>query len=247
MSDDALNELLGLLFGAGKRYRTAHATVRHRRRGDLATEAENRYVGYGFRHGILSNFDPPFDVPTYREYVDVEEVSRLWHERPDRWRQETDPGDGSGTVYRVADGKGPWWYYGAPDRAHYSPTNGGEFSPDKELSCLLDPYEIRYDLGDSNLRIAGQAELLGRKTIEVGAEAVSWDYAPSGPFWEGADDHLMSVDAQIGTILRFASRLRGEECDVYEVTELAFDEDFPQDTFVLNLPAVEFERIDPPR
>jgi hypothetical protein len=54
------------------------------------------------------------------------------------------------------------------------------------------------------------------------------------------------VDAEIGVILRFASILRGEECDVFEVTGLAFDEIFPEDTFVLDLPGVEFERIDPP-
>jgi len=243
MSTDYFRKLLDLLVGAGERYRTVRATVRHRRRGDLASEAENRYVEYGFRHGILFNFDPPFDVPRYREYADLEEISRLWHERPDRWRQETDPADGSGTVYRVADGKGPWWYYGAPNRAHYSPTNGGEFSPDEELSCLLDPYEIRYSLGDCDLRIAGRAELLGRDTIEVEARAVSWDYAPIGPFWDGADDYLMSVDAKIGAILRLASRLRGEECEVFEITELAFDEVFSEGKFVLDLPGVDFERI----
>ncbi len=148
-------------------------------------------------------------------------------------------------MYRVVDGKGPWWYYEAPNRAHYSPTNRGVFSPDKELSCLLDPYEIRYSLGDCDLRIAGCGRLLGRETIEVEARAISWSYAPIGPFWDGADDYLMSVDAKIGVILRFVSRLRGEECDVYEVTELAFDEVFAEGTFALDLPGVEFERIDP--
>jgi hypothetical protein len=247
LSADHFHELSGLLFEARKRYRTARATIRHRRRGDLAAEAENRYVEYGFRHGVLTNFDPPLDVPRYREYADLDKVSRLWHERPDRWRQETDPADGSGTMYRVADGRGPWWSYGAPNHAYYSPTNGGEFSPDEELSCLLDPYEIRYGLGDCNLQIAGRAELLGRATIEVEARAISWSYAPTGPFWGGADDYLMSVDAKMGTILRFASRLRGEDCEVFEMTELAFDEVLPEVTFVLDLPRVEFEKMDPLR
>ena len=244
MSAKDSHELSGLLFGAGEHYRTAHATIRHRRRGNLATEAENRYVEYAFRRGILQNFDPPFNVPRYREYADLEEVSRLWHERPDRWRQETDAPDGSGTVYRVADGKGPWWYYEAPDRAHYSPTNDGGFTPDEELSCLLDPYETRYSLGECDLRIIGRAELLARDTIEVEARPVSWDYVSTEPFLDGADDYLLSVDAEIGTILRVASRLRDEECEVFEVTALAFDEAFPEGTFVLDLPEVEFERID---
>jgi hypothetical protein len=82
----------------------------------------------------------------------------------------------------VSDGKEPWWYYGSPDRALHSPTNDGGFSPDGELSCLLDPYEIRYGLGDCDMRIAGRAGNLGRETIEVEARAASWDYAPVGPF-----------------------------------------------------------------
>ena len=244
MASDAFHRLSSLLFGAGERYRTARATVRHRRRGDLATEAEARYTEHGFRRGILTNFDPPFDVPRYREYADLEERSRLWHERPDRWRQETDAGDGPGTNYRVSDGRGPWWSYGASGHALHSPSNDGGFSPDVELSCLLDPYEIRYGLGDCELRILGGAERLGRETVEVEATAVSWDYAPVGPFWDGADDYKISVDAQVGTILRFASRFRGEECDVFEVTGLAFDEAFPEGTFALDLPGVEFERVD---
>jgi hypothetical protein len=168
MTTDHFHELSGLLFGARDRYRTVRATIRHLRRGNLATEAENRYVEYGFRHGVLSNIDPPLYEPRYREYEDLEEVSRLGHEPPDRWNQETDLADGSGTTYRVADGEGPWWFYRPPDRANYSPTNGGEFSPDTELSSLLDPYEIRYSLGDCALRIVSRGALLGRETIEVG-------------------------------------------------------------------------------
>jgi hypothetical protein len=237
--------LLDLMFGAKDRYRTARATIRHRRRGDLATEAEHRYVEYGFSHGILSNFDPSYDVPRYREYEDLEEVSRLWHERPNRWRQQTFLADRSETTYRVVDGEGAWWYYGRPGQAHYSPTNHGEFSPDNELSSLLDPYEIRFSLGDCDLLLTGHALRLGRDTVEVEAKAVSWNYAPTGPFWDGADDYLMSVDAGLGVIVRLASRLRGEEFDVFEMVELAFDETFPEGTFALELPGVEFERIDP--
>lgn len=249
MLDDDFHKLSDLLFAAGDRYRTARAVVRHRRRGDLATEAENRYTEYGFSHGILSNFDPPYHVPRYREYGDLEETSRLWHERPDRWRQETDSSDSLETEYRVADGKGPWWYYGVPDhapyRAHYSPANPrGEFTPDEKLSCLLDPFQVRYGF-ECTLKIVGEAQVMSRKSVEVRAEAISWDYAPHGPFWDGADDYLMSVDAEIGVILRFASRLRGEELDVFEMVELSFDEAFPPGTFALDLPGVEFERVDP--
>jgi hypothetical protein len=215
----------------------------------LATEAINRFVEYGFRHGILSNFDPPYHVPTYREYGDLEEVSRLWHERPDRWRQETDLTDGSGTTYRVADGKGPWWAYSPPHRALYSPTNEPrEFSPDEALSGLLDPYELRYDELRYRIRGTGSRSFgrgrgaVVRETVEAGAEAISWNYAPLEPFGEGADDYLLSVDAEVGVILRLASRLGGEEFDIFEVLDIAFDEAFAEGTFKLELQGVEFEQ-----
>lgn len=245
MPDDDYREISNLLFRTEDRYRTARATIEHRRQGMLATEAINRYVEYGFSHGILSNFDPPYHVPRYREYGDLEENTRLWHERPDRWRQETESSDQPGITYRVANGQGPWWFYQPPDWADYSPANpNGEFSPDEEFACLLDPFRVRYGF-ECTLKIVGEAYVTGRNTVEVEAKAISWDYAPHGPFWDGADDYLMSVDAEIGVILRFASRLRGAECDSFEITELVFDETFPEDTFVLDLPGIDFERIDP--
>ena len=122
-ANDDFRELSALLFGVGERYRSVRATVRHRRRGDLATEAINRYVEYGFRNNILSNFDPPYHEPRYRKCGYLDEISLLWHERPNRWRQETDPSDGSGTLYRVVDGDEPWWFFKPPGWADRSPTN----------------------------------------------------------------------------------------------------------------------------
>lgn len=52
---DDFRERSGPLFETKVRYRWIRATVRHRRHGDLATEAINHYIEYGFRHGILSN------------------------------------------------------------------------------------------------------------------------------------------------------------------------------------------------
>jgi hypothetical protein len=245
-ANDDFRELSALLFGAGERYRSVRAAVRHRRRGDLATEAINRYVEYGFRNNILTNFDPPYHEPRYRECGDLDEISLLWHVRPNRWRQETDLSDGSGMVYRVVDGAGPWWFFKPPEWADCSPTNDGEFSPDGKLSGLLDPYELRYN--ELNYRILGTRtfghgnNVEVRESVEVRAEAVSWDYAPLEPFGEGADDYLLSVDAQIGIILRLASRLRGEDYDIFEVSEIAFDEVFAEGTFRLDLPGVQFRR-----
>jgi hypothetical protein len=79
-----------------------------------------------------------------------------------------------------------------------------------------------------------------RETVE----AISWDYAPLEPFQEGADDYLLSVSAEVGVVLRLASRLGGEEFDVFEMVDLVFDEAFAEGTFRLELPSVKFERVD---
>jgi hypothetical protein len=52
------------------------------------------------------------------------------------------------------------------------------------------------------------------------------------------------VNAEVGTILRVAARLEGRELRVAEVTEVAYNEEFPDDTFRLELPGVEFRRVD---
>ena len=61
-------------------------------------------------------------------------------------------------------------------------------------------------------------------------------------YWapEGTTDHLLLVDAEVGTILRAAARLEGREFYVAEVTEVTYDEEFPEDIFRLDLPGVEF-------
>ena len=45
-------------------------------------------------------------------------------------------------------------------------------------------------------------------------------------------------------ILRVAARLEGKEFYVAEATEIAFDEEFSEDIFRLELPGVEFRRVD---
>lgn len=240
--EDDFNELSDLLFGATERYRTVRATVRHRRIGHLATAANRRFVNYRFPHGGLQGIGIPSDEPPYRVFESLEELSRLWHERPDRWRQETALSDGSGTCYRVADGKGPWWFYQPPDWVDCYPTNDGSFTPDTELSFLLDPSEIYNRLDNCALLIAGHVQLEGREAIEVQAKAISWDYAPGIPFFEGADDYRIWVDPDIGLILRFSSRLGDKEFDVIEVLDIAFDEEFPPRTFALDLPGVRFDK-----
>ena len=77
---------------------------------------------------------------------------------------------------------------------------------------------------------------------------ISWGYPPIifHGFYapDGTTDHILLVDAEVGVILRVPARLEGREFYVAEVTEVAFDEEFPEDTFRLELSGVEFRRID---
>jgi hypothetical protein len=245
-----LPQLSRLLFGAKARYRTARATIRKTVDGTLATQAHNRFVDHR-RQRLASGqeraFGDPLYEPRYREYQDSEETAHIWHERPDRWRQETYLSNGSGTVYRVADGKGPWWTYKPSGRAVVSPTNYAKDPPRLEFAGLLDPWMLRWELGDETiLRVVGQGTAqTGRRTLEVEARTVSLDYPPSGLlFGEGAEDHLLSVDAEIGVILRLAARLERKEFRVTEIEEIVFDEEFPEGIFRLELPGVVFRQVD---
>ena len=90
--------------------------------------------------------------------------------------------------------------------------------------------------------------MAGREAVEVMIKTISWGYPPSifqdyyAP--EGTTDHLLLVDEEVGVILRVAARLEGREFYIAEVTEIAYDEEFPEGTFRLELTGVEFRRVD---
>jgi hypothetical protein len=87
----------------------------------------------------------------------------------------------------------------------------------------------------------------GREALEAKVGTLSWGYPPrifrGYYFPEGTTDHMLLVDAEVGTILRAAARLEGREFYVAEVTEIAYDETFPEDTFRLEMPGVKFRRV----
>jgi hypothetical protein len=117
---------------------------------------------------------------------------------------------------------------------------------------MLDPSEELFyqSLRDeaSVHKTGRRVTLAGRDALEVLVRTISWGYPPIifRGFYapEGTTDHLLLVDAEVGVILRAAARLEGREFYVAEVTEVAFDEEFSEETFRLELPGVEFRRID---
>lgn len=262
--EDDFRELSGLLFGAKERYRTARATITHTVDGAVAEESKQHFVDWRFAQpggsglGILRTeadrraHGPDVPRDFYLEYEDTERVVRLWHERPDRWREEIRTIDGS-IVRCVVFGsaRGPLWVYDPPETAFYDAALSEPWSPQNsytDLSFMLDPSEELFYyslLDDATVHNTGRiSTVAGREALEVRIGTVSWGYPPTifhGFFVpEGTTDHLLLVDAESGVILRVAARLDGREFYVAEAIEITYNERFPEGTFRLDLPGVEF-------
>lgn len=149
--------------------------------------------------------------------------------------------------------RGPRWVYEPPETAIHDPASTLEWphqDPRTDLSFMLDPSEELFYyalLDDATIHKTGRrTTVAGRKAVEVRVETISWGYPPSifHGVWapEGTTDHLVLVDAEVGAILRVAARLEDREFYVAEVTEIAYDEQFPEGTFRPELPGAEFER-----
>ncbi len=262
--EDDFQELSDLLFGAKERYRSARATITHSVDGSVAQESNRRFVDWRFAQpggsgmGILRTdaerraHGPDVPQDFYLEYEDTEEIYRLWHERPDRWREERRSLEGRMLRCVVfGSARGPRWVYDPPETAFYVPASAEEWPPDDpytDLSFMLDPSEELFYyalLDDATVHKTGRmTTVAGREALEVVVGTISWGYPPSifHGFYapDGTTDHLLLVDAEVGTILRVAARLEGREFYVAEVTEIAYDEQFPDGTFRLELPGVEF-------
>src|SRR5918994_4071716 len=242
--EDDFQELSNLLFGAKERYRSARATITHTVDGVVAEESKRRFVDWRFEQpgghglGILRSEDERRahgpDVPRdfYLSYEDTEQAVRLWHERPDRWREEILTSKGQIRRCVVFGGaEGPRWVYEPPETA---------IDPSEELFsyALLD---------DATIHKAGRrATVAGWEAVEGRVDTISWGYPPGifHGFYApgGTTDHLLLVDEEVGTILRVAARLEGQEFYVVEVTEIAYNEEFPEGTFRLELPGVQFRQ-----
>ena len=255
---DDFQELSALLFEAKERYRSVRATITHTVDATVAEEANRRFVDWRFAQGnpgmgIIGKPGPPVREDFYRDYEDTEEVVRLWHERPGRWREERrGAGDEVLRCVVAAGRRKPLWIYHPPEVAIHVPSVPEERDPDPDLAFMLDPSE---DLFYHSLRDDASVHNSGRRTTVAGREAVevvvgtiSWGYPPIifRDFYapEGTTDHLLLVDTEVGVILRAAARLDGREFYVAEITEIVFDEEFPEETFQLELPGVEFRRVD---
>jgi hypothetical protein len=118
------------------------------------------------------------------------------------------------------------------------------------LSFMLDPSEDFFFsyalLDDATVHKTGRrTTVAGREAIEVMVSTVSWGLPDilqgyHAASMEGTADHVLLLAGEIGTILRVAARLDGGEFRIAEVADISYEQRFPEDTFRLELPGVEF-------
>jgi len=240
-----LGALLALLHRADDPFSTVAATYRvwvHRERSFAAFGAEmeaRKATGYGAatiqsaRRSNAAGEDEPV--------VESEEVVRIWRAE-DRYRQEVEGGQRDGS-YLVRDGQ-LWWNW---DRVSGARSNeddpehglgvGGE-----ELAIMLDPTPL---LGLLRFRVTGRGVIAGRPVIV--AEALprlgrSREQAQSVRLHllgSGAERYELSVDEQLGVLLRVVALRDGESFREVTTVAITFDEPIAEDRFRFEPPAGE--------
>ena len=215
-----VGELLALLHTSTQRYRTLRAVVREwthllRLEQAIARYSERRAAAGQSGWALYGDREAPGETS--------EIVTRIWVDPPRR-RAET---DSDGHEHRFVDdgtrAVGIW--------------NGGAMEipsqPDERL-LAVDPSWL---VGSVDLTLDGETSVAGRRVVRVRARLREREYAAPVPeLLEAADEHDLLVDAERGVVLRAASLLDGEPFQVREALEIAFDEEFPDGTFSLELP-----------
>lgn len=226
----ALGDLLELVHGAQGSYRTVRLRARewrHDARSMLAHERWQAAHGGATAVAVLLGTGDPEPGPEEHE-----STIALWLSPP-RARAET-VSDGD-VCLTVIDGD-RWWSHD-PDMGAI--TNDGDpgyqTGAGEELRALLEPALL---IPFVDLSIGESVEAAGRQAIRVLARprAERPNHHGMSPLPPGADEHELLVDAERGVLLRLESRIEGAPYSVAEILEVAFDEEFPTDTFVFRSP-----------
>ncbi len=172
----------------------------------------------------------PLDRPEPDEF---ESRVKVWI-APDRAREERDDPERAGFGVQRGDA---FWHYDDIDGAR-----GNEGRPDvvsgigEELRSLFD---LGADIGVLDFGRPKPSRWAGRDTLSVRAVPRGGERQDFMRYGTGADELLLDIDAERGVVLRVECRLDGEPYAITEALEVAFDETFPEDTFVFTPPPGE--------
>jgi outer membrane lipoprotein-sorting protein len=158
-----------------------------------------------------------------------ERVYRVWWE-PERWRVEYD-GD-FGAVVHIVDGAA-WWHH---DARHGTFTNAGKdlgqrSAVDTVLLVIIDPALV---IPEIELNVTGEGRHVGRLVTDIEAWPRRSD--PGLPHvlptvWPLADRYKVGVDAERGILMYYQAYLGSAVFIDNYVSDIAFDEPFPEGTF----------------
>lgn len=231
ISSDAVSdfgEVLELMHGAVRRYRTLVGEVRIWQDSPRKREAVLRFIDAG---GSVA-------TPTPQEYETIAEVvSKVTVALPDRFREErtvifgrTNYAELVSTV--VVDGL-QWWIQ-TPQGSFTAcgHPNGGTYTRTR-VSELLDPRDVAVAL---DLELAGTARVAGRSGTRLRGTPRPADAIPSPSqgfdLWNrGATGFEVVVDNEYGVLLRTAASATGQEIDVMELVTVSFDAESPPEAF----------------
>ena len=189
--------------------------------------AKTRSTSVSARSTVSFAKDSSDNEPTADDSGGSAETWRLWIEQPDRRRVGFDVGLEQVTAVWVGD---TWWSW-SPSGG--SATNNGEPNVHHGKGPSEPLIETTALLAELAFEVEGRANLLGREVLKARATHRPLPTPRMALFGlgSGADDYLLSVDAERGVVLRSEARLRGKPFKVIEMTEIDFDLPLPPETF----------------
>jgi outer membrane lipoprotein-sorting protein len=219
-----LGDVLELLHGAGRSFRTVRLEAREWRHNLRLQAAYDRAMerARGAQVMIARLAGGGDEIP-----AETEVLVRAWFEQPNRVREERDD---SGHRY-VAVADGARWWQRMPGWATTSEAGDGwaEGQVGHSIRSIVDPWPVAATL---ELAQAGRTTVAGREAIVLDAVTRAQPYGGvAEPLAHGADRHELAVDAERGLLLRTASLLDGQPFSVVEVRAIAFDEPFDAAVF----------------
>jgi hypothetical protein len=213
-----LGDVLALLLGAHERYSSIRATLKV------------RYSSSQRAQRLRQEHEAETDCWRQRPVMprSREGLLWLWMAPPDRVREEHE-GELGGWRVGIRNG-GSWWALDE-DGVAYSNEDEPEVDTDigERTKQLFDPRPLAAAL---KLSVVGGTEVAGRGAIRV--RATVREAQPGRQNLElllAGEEFELDVDAERGVLLRRLARSGGAESSLEEVVEIAFDEDFPPQTF----------------
>jgi outer membrane lipoprotein-sorting protein len=224
-------DILFLLHSGGRDLRTVRLTAASLTDQEVVAKAVERWSRR--THGSASRMyacGSALERPRF-----LEETTRLWIERPDKTREET---DGQFPRYGVSVGA-TWWMFNEHQGAV---TNNGAPNHSaglgQQFDLMLEPAQL---LPDFDFELGSKKQHAGRLVVGVHARRRSAGdqrrFLPPLPV--GCEEAEFLVDLEYGTLLRLTALFDGEPGVDLQITEIAYNEPIAPETFVFEPPAGE--------